>query len=220
MKVVLTDHTPDPVMAIERAAANCYDSKPSKSGRIMMACYGSGHHTPLEFATFTFHVEGVSRALLAQITRYRHMVFNVRSQRYCVEDDFKYIIPPKIAASTIACKAFSDCMDRYLYDYKQQLALQSNPEDARFVLPNACATAFDVSMNLRELIHFCGERRCARAQWEIRKLADMMAEEVIQVMPQAAQMLAPKCEQHAPYCFCTESKGCGKHPCLNEVYDA
>ena len=83
IKVKLTRVTENPILAIEEAASNCYDSKPSKSGRIMKACYKNGHHSVLEFADFTFHIEGVSRALLAQLTRHRVASYAVRSQRYC-----------------------------------------------------------------------------------------------------------------------------------------
>ena len=91
MKVTLTRVTTDPVDAIEEAACNCYDSKPT-GGKIMKSCYRSGHHSVLEFANFTFHIEGVSRALLAQLTRHRHAGFAVRSQRYCNEDGFEYAL--------------------------------------------------------------------------------------------------------------------------------
>ncbi len=71
MKVTLTRFTPDPVMAVEEAASQCYQSKPSPSGKIMKACYLSNHHSVLEHVSFTWHIEGVSRALLAQLTRHR-----------------------------------------------------------------------------------------------------------------------------------------------------
>ena len=92
MKVTLTRVTERPVEAIEEAASNCYDSEPSANGKIMRHCHKSGHHSVLEFADFTFHIEGVSRALLTQITRHRIADFAVRSQRYC--SSFGDGIPP------------------------------------------------------------------------------------------------------------------------------
>lgn len=83
MKVTLTRVTGDPVLAIEEAACNCYDSTPSLDGKIMAHCIKSGHTSVTEFCNFTFHIEGVSRALLAQLTRHRHAGYAVRSQRYC-----------------------------------------------------------------------------------------------------------------------------------------
>ena len=80
-------------------------------------------------------------------------------------------------------------------------------EDARYVLPNACCTNIVVSMNLREFMHFCGLRRCSRAQWEIRELADRMAEDVISHVPWLRDWLGPQCETLG---YCPEAKSCGR----------
>ena len=96
MKVELTRMTDEPILAIEEAASNCYDSEPTKDGRILKHCIKSGHTSVTEFCTFTFHIEGVSRALLAQLTRHRHAGYAVRSQRYCSEDGFEYVAPRSI----------------------------------------------------------------------------------------------------------------------------
>mgnify|MGYP002657758354 FL=1 len=93
MKVELVRYTNEPILAMESAASNCYDSNPSSTGKIVKQCYNSGHLSVMEFAQFHFHIEGVSRALLAQITRHRTGKFEVRSQRYCIEDGFKYVTP-------------------------------------------------------------------------------------------------------------------------------
>lgn len=174
MEVKLTRITQNPVDAIEEAASNCYDSEPS-GGRIMKACYRSGHHSVLEFAQFTFHISGVSRALLAQLTRHRIASFAVRSQRYCSEDGFEYVIPPSIKENEKALEFYKQMMESLDEGYH---ALSENfgipNEDARFILPNACATTLEISMNGRELIHFFNERMCTRAQWEIRALAYKM----------------------------------------------
>ena len=85
MKVTLTRITDDPILAIEEAASNCYDSRPSADGKILKHCVKSGHTSVTEFLNFTFHIEGVSRSLLAQLTRHRHAGYAVRSQRYCSE---------------------------------------------------------------------------------------------------------------------------------------
>ena len=96
MIVKLTRITGDPVLAIEEAASNCYDSTPSKDGKILKHCVKSGHTSVTEFCNFTFHIEGVSRALLSQLTRHRHAGYAVRSQRYCSENEFDYIVPNTI----------------------------------------------------------------------------------------------------------------------------
>ena len=89
MKVTLTRVTENPIGAIEEAACNCYNSEPT-GGKIMKACYNSGHHSVLEFCDFTFHIEGVSRALTHQLVRHRLASYAQRSQRYCGEKLFNW----------------------------------------------------------------------------------------------------------------------------------
>lgn len=223
MKVTLTRVTNNPILAIEEAASNCYDSEPTTDGRIMKSCYKSGHQSVLEFADFTFHIEGVSRALLAQITRHRVASFAVRSQRYCNEDGFKYVIPKTIQSIPVALTEYRKTINRIkeCYEYLQELGIPN--EDARFVLPNACETIIEVKMNGRELIHFMNERLCTRAQWEIRDLAILMkkcVQEYNEECNQFAQFLVPKCFAQSPFNFCTEHKSCGLAPKLKDVYSA
>lgn len=218
MKVELTRHTPDPVMAIEEAAANCYDSKPNPDGWVMMSCYYSGHHSVLEMVNFTFHVEGISRACLAQLSRHRHISLSVRSQRYAAEDSFTYYEPTFAPHQEDAKLMYKNCIEYTQTVYNELVRSGIAKEDARMVLPNACHTVLEVSMNLRELIHLANLRLCTRSQKEIRELVQAMCDEVLTVMPQAKVMLVPKCEVHAPYCFCTEHKSCGRHPKIEDAF--
>lgn len=223
MKVTLTECTIYPVMSVERAASNCYDSEPSKSGKIMTACYKSGHHSVLEFADFTFHIEGVSRALLAQITRHRVASFAVRSQRYCSEDGFGYVTPNTIQDNAAACVEYKKTINKIkeCYEYLQELGVPN--EDARMILPNACETILEVKMNGRELIHFCNERLCSRAQWEIRELAQAMKKCVAdhnEECKKFSKFLVPKCYADQKHPFCTEHSSCGMAPKLEDVYHA
>lgn len=218
MKVTLERFTEEPVQAIEEAASTCYDSTPT-NGRIMNHCYASGHHSVLEFANFTFKIEGISRACTHQLVRHRSNHYAQRSQRYCVENGFSYVTPPTIARSDKASEVYNDCMS-YLHEtYDKLVSIGIPAEDARMVLPNACCSVIRVNLDGRNLIHLCNERLCACAQWEIRKVVKLMVEEVIKVAPELEPFLVPKCEAHYPYCFCTESKNrsCGKHPLLKDV---
>ena len=67
-----------------------------KTARFLTMLSDLGHASPIEHASFTFGIEGVSRTLLAQITRHRIASFSVQSQRYVRLDDFRYVIPPEI----------------------------------------------------------------------------------------------------------------------------
>lgn len=223
MKVELTRITEDPILAIEEAASNCYNSEAVGDGKIMKHCIKSGHTSVTEFCDFTFHIEGISRALSHQLVRHRLASYAQRSQRYCVEDDFGYVLPHSIKNSPDALKMYENIMESLAEGYH---ALNSNlgipAEDARMILPNACETQIEVKMNLRALMNFMNERLCSCAQWEIRELAMKMRNAIIEKVPELTDYLVPKCEKYGKeYGFCNESKSrtCGRHPRLKEIFD-
>lgn len=216
MHVRLERITTDPTEAMSQAGSNCYDSIPS--AKMLEHVYASGHHTILEFTQVHFHIEGVSRALTHQLVRTRIASYAQRSQRYVQENNFAYVIPASIKNNSEAAQLFEDVMD-YLGDsYSALLKLDIPGEDARFVLPNACASTIDVSMNFRSFMNFCAERECMRAQWEIRALAKEMHRLVVSYSPELDKFLGPKCERNKPYCFCTEEKTCGRYPKIETLF--
>ena len=223
MKVTLTRLIENPVDAIEEAASNCYDSILT-GGKIMNHCYQSGHQSVLEFAHFTFHIEGVSRALTHQLVRHRMASYAQRSQRYCEEDGFDFVTPPTIEPLSAAWDIYTEAMADIEKAYENLRSLGVPAEDARMVLPNACETVIEVSMNGRELIHFCNERMCSRAQWEIRELANLMAAAVKEHDEQCAdfaKFLVPKCEAKGlEFAICPEAKSCKErhHPRLKDIF--
>ena len=158
-----------------------------------------GHESVLEHASFTFGVEGVSRTLLAQITRHRLASFSVQSQRYVsYENGFGYIIPPAIEAlGPDAVQEYGiqmNIMEEWYKEWQNKLGKgEHSNEDARFVLPNACETRFLVTMNVRELRHFFELRMCNRAQWEIRRLANAMFDACYKVAPLLFENAGPGC---------------------------
>ena len=142
-----------------------------------------------------------------------------RSQRYCVEDGFEFVTPGSVASNPQAAQIYQTVIADIQKAYSELIALGVAAEDARMLLPNACTSVICVKMNLRELIHFCNERLCACAQWEIRNMTRAMVKEVLAVEPEFKTLLVPKCEAHYPYCFCTETKkrSCGRHPVISDV---
>ena len=199
MKVTLLTHTPEPEKLIAAAAKLCYASAeidellrnltPEKTASFIAHLESLGHESPFEHASFTFGIEGVSRALLAQITRHRIASFSVQSQRYVsYEKGFGYIVPPKIAALGPEAQAEYQAqmaqMHAWYVAWQEKLGQgEGSNEDARFVLPGACETRLMVTMNVRELRHFFGLRMCRRAQWEIRALATEMHRLCMEVAP-------------------------------------
>ena len=220
MKVELINYTKNPVESIETAASTCYDSQVTADGRIMRHCYKSGHHAVLEFCDFSFRISGVSRVLTHQLVRHRMASYAQRSQRYCVEDGFEFVTPTSVSKNAEATELYEKTVETIKRAYSDLLEMGVPAEDARMLLPNACCTEICVKMNLRELIHFCNERLCACAQWEIRAMAREMVRAVVEVAPELKAFLVPKCEAHAPYSFCTESKSrsCGRHPLISDLF--
>lgn len=207
----------NPMKVVEQCASVCYGSEPDfHDYRIAKGCAKTGHMSVFEHAYFTFRVAEISRACLAQLTRHRHFSFSVRSQRYCDESTIGCIIPPTVTEEQydILMQSYSDSIDKYAFLTSSGMA----KEDARMVLPNAAETELYMSMNARALIEASHLRLCNRAQDEIRTMFGKMKKEVEQVSPEIAEMMVPKCELNKNYPFCTERKGCGKHPPLNEVY--
>lgn len=227
VKVELLSYTPDAEKIVAAAAKRCYARPDSESlldglDEEKTAAYvemiaGLGHDSVIEHASFTFGIEGVSRSLLAQITRHRLASFSVRSQRYLSENGFEYVVPPQIEENAEAnaefAEAMEDCRRHYqkiseiLFKSKKEKLVSSGMdekraeaaargsanEDARFVLPNACETKLIVTMNCRSLMNFFRLRCCNRAQWEIRRLATEMLRLVSAVAPHIFKQAGPGC---------------------------
>ena len=203
LKVKLLSHTPDADKLVAAAAKLCYSAADvdtlldnltaEKVEEFLNRLADLGHESPIEHASYTFAVEGVSRALLAQLTRHRIASYSVQSQRYVDKGDFDYVIPPSIAANPETAEMFERCMDMLdtYYSYFTVAGIPS--EDARFVLPNACDTRIIFTMNARSLHNFFRLRCCNRAQWEIRAMADEMLRLCREVSPALFRHAGPSC---------------------------
>lgn len=248
-KVTLLAHTPNPEHTVASAAKLCYSPSTidgiregltdEKAASFVEMLSEIGHESPIEHASFTFGIEGVSRALLAQITRHRIASFSVQSQRYVAENDFEFVTPPEIAAEPEALALFNEAMQKdkeyyekitevlkakhkaaFLADGKDEKAADRAAEkkaieDARFVLPNACDTKMVVTMNARSLHNFFRHRCCNRAQWEIQDVANQMLALVKEVAPNLFKNAGPSCLVGG----CPEGKmTCGKIKEVREYY--
>lgn len=192
MNVSLIQSTPNPIETIAQIASICYDSNPKNPMKLVTHLYKNGHLSVFEHIYFTFKIEGISRACSHQLVRHRHCSFTQRSQRYCSEDGFEYVIPPTIDEDDLWMN-----MDTIATWYENYQKDGVPNEDARYILPNACTTDIYLSCNLRELIHICNERLCSRAQWEIRELVQKM----VALCPKELHfMLVPKCKSGRIIC--------------------
>ena len=170
----------------------------------------SGHESVAEHATFTFAIEGVSRVTEIQLVRHRiGASYAIQSGRYCTRDPTNYVMPESITED------IDDLLAQRIIEYNRALRLLDDcmvemgisAEDRRYFYPQGLKTNIVCTFNARELIHFCGLRRCTRAQKEIRELADEMAKLVIEVAPILGSYMVPKCQRTG---ICTERKSCGK----------
>lgn len=210
MTIQLISYTPDPEHVVANAARICYNSNSTDDAKLIRLLINRGHLSPLEHVSFTFELDGVSRALLAQITRHRIASFSVQSQRYVRQDGFDYVIPPAIeelgAKQVERFRTQMKEMDAWYRQWLDELGPEGK-EDARFVLPNAAATHMIVTMNARELLHFFELRCCNRAQWEIREVAWEMLRLCRLIAPNIFKKAGPGCINNA----CPEGdKGCGE----------
>ncbi|MCI2241798.1 FAD-dependent thymidylate synthase [Adlercreutzia faecimuris] len=187
MHVELLYHTPDPERAIATAARLCYapvgaaelmeTMPPERVESVLSTIMGSGHFSTLEHASYTFAVDGVSRALTHQLVRHRIASFNQQSQRYVkFTNGLETVKPGSIAADPEASRVFDEAVEAAIAAYERLIEAGIPAEDARYLLPNAAETKIVITMNVRELLHFFELRCCNRAQWEIRELAHRMLE--------------------------------------------
>ena len=205
MYVKLIAVTEDAVNTCEQAAATCYDSQPSEDGRIIKSCARAGHLSVWEHMNFTFHIKGISRACLAQLTRHRLASFSVQSQRYVKMNDWKAVIPDTITKSKFLQEA--DEQIRHSMElYRRMVEAGIPAEDVRYLTPQAITTNLVLTMNARELRHFFSLRCCNRAQWEIRHLADEMLRLCRKEAPILFEAAGPGCVTGN----CPESRPCGQ----------
>ena len=217
MEVTLLEATEDPEELICKGARNDYSDE-FVGGQSFEATMGGvegetprdkketlighlldhGHFGPFEHPQVTFAVEGISRSCMAQITRHRHVSFDVQSMRYVSFDDVDpadvregemVVVPPSATDSdwvgrnqetgpvdeeTAAEREalFKNAIESAVESYQDLLELGMPPEDARFVLPIGTKVNMVMSMNARMLMHVADMRAAADAQWEIRGLTE------------------------------------------------
>jgi thymidylate synthase (FAD) len=170
----------------------------------------SGHGSTIEHIVFTFAISGVTRTLSHQLVRHRAGVaFDQQSQRYLNYKRPSYMVPGSLQDAPAELKdRFTAEMDDSLAFYGEMLEAGIPGEDARFVMPNATRTNLIMTANLRSLIHMSGLRLCTMAQWEIRRLFQLIRHEIFQVSPFMGSFLAPKC---VPLGYCDEDRNRDEH---------
>ncbi|QAX95030.1 ThyX-like thymidylate synthase [Streptomyces phage Sebastisaurus] len=191
----------------EAAGRLCYKSfdrpnpNTARNADYMANILAQGHYSVLEHSSVTFLVRGVSRALLTELTRHRHLSFSVVSQRYVDYANTSPVLPPALAdvepesqranmrmtvegAYAFAVKQYEELV-RKLRD--QGLNRKQAREAARAVLPNAAPVDMVVTGNLRAWRDVLGKRHHVAADKEIQEFAGLVLAELRKVAPNSVQ---------------------------------
>ena len=170
----------------------------------------SGHGSTIEHISFSFAISGVSRTLSHQLVRHRvGIAFDQQSQRYVDYKAPAYMVPGSVNDAEEPIRdRFVEQLAGSLEVYEEMLQAGIPGEDARFVMPNATRTNLVMTANLRALIHMSGLRLCTMAQWEIRRLFQLIRHEIFTVSPFLGSFLAPKC---VPLGYCDEDRNRDEH---------
>lgn len=218
MEVKLIDCAADPLDKLYGAYRTCYSSETpaqtwekiragsigqDKIREFIRARLQTGHNSPLEQVVFWFGISGVSRSLSHQFVRHRIGIsFEQQSQRYVrfKEDRLEYVMPESWQRAGLA-EEFQRVVSAISGAYTRALEAGIPAEDARFVLPNAAPTNFQIMVNFAEMLHIGDLRLCVRAQWEIRRMVALMRAEIKRAVPEIAEYIQPKCgERRTGYC--------------------
>jgi len=235
LKVLLLAGTPNPEEVIAMAAKLCYSPsdieglkekiRAKEQKAFVEKLVSIGHMSPVEHVSFTFGIEGISRACSHQLVRHRVASYSQQSQRYVRETEFDYVIPETIKADKALTTKFKSQMKAAQKAYDEAIRAlgekgitgENASQDARFLLPNAAETKIVVTMNARELLHFFRVRCCNRAQWEIRAMATEMLKLVIEAAPVLFKDAGPGCVKGK----CPEGKmTCGKSAEVRKKFKA
>jgi len=142
-----------------------------------------GHLGILEHISFTFLIEGISRVCTHQIVRHRMASYLQMSLRYSSVENLDIVIPDTIRNSEFLDE-YNEIFSKSKELYQRMINSEIPKEDARFIIPQGIETRIIVTMNARSLMHFFRIRlKNPHAQWEIRKVAELMCQEVKKVCP-------------------------------------
>lgn len=215
--VSLISHTTDPALTVAAAAKLCYSDCSavelqerqdiSKIGDFISLLHASGHLSPLEHASFSYAVDGLSRVASHQLVRHRIASFSQQSQRYVVMGSPQCVVPPGVSENMEAETLYREQVRSAHDAYEKLVAMGVPKEDARFILPHGWQTRLVATMNARELHHFFAVRLCRRAQWEIQALAREMLKLALEVAPELFSNAGPACVSLAG---CHEKVPCGR----------
>src|SRR5213082_1287050 len=203
MDVVLIDTANDPLSKLYGAYRTCYTPKTPREVWEDIASGSTPKEKIAQFVDERLRTGHVSP--LQQVVFWFGISFEQQSQRYVRftgknEERLEFVMPDSWRDAGRE-KEFEGLMSEITRVYREAVAAGIPAEDARFVLPNAAPTNFQIMVNFAELLHIADLRLCTRAQWEIRQMIARMRSELMRKVPELARYLQPKCgEKRMGYC--------------------
>lgn len=173
-KVKLLYITENSVDLLKKIIAVCHN-KQKASEKAIQYIIDSGHLSVLEHCYATFEIT-ISRKVLAQITRHRHLSFTVQSSRACELEN--YFVPE--SSHHMVKEHIESCMTKY----KQALQCGVPYDEASYLLPESAMCRVIVSGNFRSFFEFLPKRTCKRALKEFRDVAKDMWLELNKKVPE------------------------------------
>jgi len=245
MKVTLLN--PDQVKNISKSwgefACECYSTPQKYAEKVGKSCYKNEHYSGSRTEYFIFKIEGIDRGVMEQIMRHEigvrqfpmseytydentsNIVKNLKSFRYVDMNDFDYTIPRTISNDDFAYEEYIQLMNtinnsrKYLRDRLIEIGIPEKQaiEDSNYILPRATNSTLTIGFTLEALIHYMHKRLCTRAQELHRKVAMLMKNEIINVLPELNDRLVPHCEY---LLWCPEgNRSCGRKPSKEQLQD-
>jgi thymidylate synthase (FAD) len=207
-------------------ACVCYNTPLEKAEVVGKHCVNAKHFSGGRCEYFKFRIEGVSRALTAQLNRHSiGVTINEKSMRYCDFSSADIVVPPLIERDTYAKKIFEETIEnnKKAYEQLQEYFLEKGHkketvnQDVRYLLPIGVETSGTWGFTLEALINLMHKRLCVRSQWEIRQLVMLMKQRVLEILPELEELLVPNCQY---LMWCPEGKqSCGYKPTKKELQE-
>ena len=129
IKVTLLTHTPNPEQTVAMAAKLCYSPSgiediregltEEKTTAFINMLYDLGHASPTEHVSFTFGIEGISRACSHQLVRHRIASYSQQSQRYVDGTKFDFVTPPEITNNPRALEVYNRVLAEQAKAYRE-----------------------------------------------------------------------------------------------------
>ena len=177
------------------AALTCHANteKEFVPAEVLQRIIKAGHDSILEHINLTYSIKGISRALLQELSRHRHISLSVESTRHTLrkflpKDDFYDVDDIERIISTLSHgSSYEECISDFI-DFA--LAHQNMPNDElKYFLPEFWPTNLILTSNVRELRHILDLRTAPQALKEFRDLAH----ELFNVVPEQFKYLLQDC---------------------------